>query len=107
MKEQVKTPEKELSREEIDSLPDTEFKTVVIRMFTELIELGCKMKKEMKATQTKIKENIQRINSEGKETRAQINDLGQNEEINIQLEHNEGIRIQKNEEKLRNLWDNF
>ena len=45
MKEQVKTPEKELSREEIDSLPDTEFKTVVIRMFTDLTELTCKMKK--------------------------------------------------------------
>ena len=28
------------------------------------------------------------------------------EEINIQLEQNEEIRIQKNE-KLRNLWDNF
>ena len=61
----------------------------------------------MRALQSEIKENSQGTNSEGKETRAQINDLGQNEEINIQLEHNEGIRIPKNEEKLRNLWDNF
>ena len=29
------------------------------------------------------------------------------EEINIQLEQNEETRIQKNEERLRNLWDNF
>ena len=29
------------------------------------------------------------------------------EEINIQTEQSEGTRIQKNEERLRNLWDNF
>ena len=29
------------------------------------------------------------------------------EEINIQPEQNEETRIQKNEERLRNLWDNF
>ena len=37
MKEQIKTPEKELSDEEIDNLLDTEFKTLVIRMLTEMI----------------------------------------------------------------------
>ena len=51
MKEQIKTPEKELSDEETDNLSDAEFKTLVIRMLTELIELNCKMKEEMKATQ--------------------------------------------------------
>ena len=63
MKEQIKTPEKELSGKEIDNLADAEFKTLVIRMLTELIEFGCKMKEEMKATQSKIKENIQGTNS--------------------------------------------
>ena len=33
--------------------------------------------------------------------------MGEKEEINIQLEQNEDIRIQKNEERLRNLQDNF
>ena len=33
-----------------------------------MIELGHKMKEEMKATQSEIKENIQGTNSEGKET---------------------------------------
>ena len=61
----------------------------------------------MKATQSEIKQNIQGINSDRKETRTQINNLEQKEEINIQLEQNEETRIQKNEEKLRNLWDNF
>ena len=51
MKEQIKTPEKVLSDEEIDNLSDAEFKTLVIRMLTELIEFRHKMKEEMKATQ--------------------------------------------------------
>ena len=54
-----------------------------------------------------IKENIQGTNSNGKETGTQINGLEQKEEINIQPEQNEETRIQKNEERLRNLWDNF
>ena len=53
------------------------------------------------------KENVQGTNSEAKETGTQINDLEQKEEINIQPEQNEETRIQKNEERLRNLWDNF
>ena len=77
-------------------------------MLTELIELGWKMKEQKKDTQNEIKQNIQGTNSEGKETRTQINDLEQKEEINIQLEQNEETRIQKkNEERLRNFWDNF
>ena len=61
----------------------------------------------MKTTQSEIKKNIQGTNSEGKETGTQINYLEQKEEINIQLEKNEGTRIQKNEERLRNIWDNL
>ena len=76
-------------------------------MLTELIELGQKMKKWMKDTQSEIKQNIQGTNSDRKETRTQINDLEQKEEIRIQPEQNEETRIQKNEERLRNLWNNF
>ena len=94
MKEQIKTPEKELSNKEMASLSGAEFKTQVIRMLTEMIELTGKMKEEMKATQQEIKQNIQGTNSEGKETGTQINDLEQKEEINIQLEQNEETRIQ-------------
>ena len=75
MKEQIKTPEKELSDEEIDNLSDAEFKTLVSRMLTELTQLGCKMEEEMKATQSEIKQSIQGFNSEGKETGTQINNL--------------------------------
>ena len=95
MKEQIATPEKELSNEDLDNLSDAESKTLVIRMFREMIEYTCKIKEKVKAIQSEIKKNIQGTNSEGKETGTQINDLEQKEEINIQLEQNEETRIQK------------
>ena len=55
-------------------------------MLTEMIELGQKMKGQMKTTQSEIKQNIQGTNSNKKETRIQSNDLEQKEEINIQLD---------------------
>ena len=57
----------------------------------------------MKDTQSEIKENVQGTKSDRKETRTQINNLEQKEEINIQPEQNEETRIQKTEERLRNL----
>ena len=101
MKEQIETSAKELS------LSDIEFKILVIRMLTELIKHGYKIEEEEKPMQSEIKKNIQGTNSEGKETGTQINDLEQKEEINTQPEQNEETRIQINEERLRNLWDNF
>ena len=76
-------------------------------MLTELVEYGWKMEEKVKAMQSEIKENEQRTNSDGKETRIQINGLEQKEERNTQTEPNEETRIQKNEERLRNLWDHF
>ena len=107
MKEQSKTSERELSDEEIANLSDAKFKALVIKMFTELIELGWKMKEQMKDTQNEIKQNFQGTNSDRKETRTQSNDLEQKEKINIQPEQNEETRIQKSEERLTNLWDNL
>ena len=40
MKEQIKTPGKELSDEEMANLPDAQFKTLVIRMLTEMTEFS-------------------------------------------------------------------
>ena len=107
MKEQVKTPGKELSDKEIDNLSDAEFKTLVIRMLLEMIDYVHKIKEGVKAMQSEIKKNIQGTNSKGKKTRTRITNLEQKEEIHIQPEQNQETRIQKNEEKLRNLCDNF
>ena len=49
IKEQIKAPEKiQLSNEEIANLSDAQFKTMVIRMLTELVEFGHKLDEKMK-----------------------------------------------------------
>ena len=70
MKEQIKAPEIiQLSNQEIANLSDAEFKTLVIRMLTVMVDHGCKIEEKVKAIQSEIKKNIQGTNSEGKETR--------------------------------------
>ena len=76
-------------------------------MLTQIIEFSCKTQEETYAVQSEIRQNIQGTNSDGKETGTQVNNLEQKEEINIHLEQNEETRIQKNEERLRNLRDIF
>ena len=49
----------------------------------------------MKAVLSETKENVQGINSNGKETGTQINGVDQKEERNIQPEKNEETRTQK------------
>ena len=105
MKEQIKAPKLEWSNEEKANLPDAQFKTLVIRMLTEFVEFGCKLDEKMKAMLSEIKENVQGTNSDGKETGTQINGVDQKEERNIQPEKNKETRIQKNQERLRNLQD--
>ena len=108
MKEYIKAPEKiQLSNKEITNLSDAQFKTLGIRKLTEFIEFGHKLDEKMKAMLRETKENVQGANSDGNETGTQINAMDQKEERNIQPEKNEETRIQKNEERLRNLRDIF
>ena len=111
MKEQIKAPEKiQLSDEEIANLSDTQFKTLVIRMLQEFTGYFNSIKKgpgSNKVTLCEIKKHLQGTNSDRKETRTVINGLEQKEERNIQPEQSEETRTQKNEKRLRNLWDNF
>ena len=53
------------------NLSDSEFKTLVNRMLTEMTEYNHEIK-EVRVIRSEIKENIQVTNSEGKETRTQI-----------------------------------
>ena len=97
MKEQIKAPEKiKLSNEGIANLSDAQFKTLVIRMLTEMVEYDRKVEEKVKAMKTEIKENVQGTDSERKKTKTQINVLEQKEETNIQPEQNEETRIQNN-----------
>ena len=79
MKEQIKTPEKELNTVEISNLSDAEFKTLIIRMLKELSEDLNSIKKtqsETKGALIEIKNKSQGNNSRVDEAKNQINDLG-------------------------------
>ena len=103
MTEHFKAPEIiQLSSEQIANLSDAQFKTLVIKKLTELVEFGHKLDEKMKAMLRETKENVQGTNSDAKETGTQINGVDQKEERNIQPEKNEETRIWKNEERLRN-----
>ena len=83
MKEQNKTPEKELNEMEISNLSDAEFKTLVIRMLQELtgyINAIKNTQAKMKAPLSEIKQNLQGTNSERDEPENQINDSEHKEE---------------------------
>ena len=94
---------------EKSNLLEAEFKTLVIRMLKELSKGLSSIKKiqsEMKDTVIKIKNNLQGNNSRVDEAENQINDLEQQEEENNQWEQEEK-GIQKNEDSISRLWNNF
>ena len=106
MTEHYKAPEKiQQSEEEIANLSDAQFKTLVIKTLTELVEFGQKLDEKMKPMLRETKENVQGTNSDAKEAGTQINGVDQKEERNIQPEKNEETRTRENEERLRNLQD--
>ena len=119
MKEQIKTPEKELNKREISNLSDAEFNTLVIRMLKELSEdlNSIKMiQSEMTDTLIEIKNNRQGINSTVDEAKNQINDLEHKEAKQNKTKNKkqtQPIRIKtrkknpKNEASLSSTWDNF
>ena len=85
MKEQIKTPEKELIEMDISNLSDAEFKTLIIRMLKELSEDLSSIKNvqsEMKDALIEIKNKLQRNNSTVDEAENQINDLEHKEASN-------------------------
>ena len=102
MTEHFKAPEKiQLSEEEIANLSDAQFKTLVIKTLTELVEFGCKLDEKMKAMPRETKENEQGTNSDGKKTGSQINGVDQKEERNMQPEKNEKQEFRKMRRGLR------
>ena len=104
MKEQIKTPEKQLSDKEIANLSDAQFKTLVIRMLIEMVEYGCKWGKS--EDQAKWNKEKYTGNQQGRGGNQDSNQWFGAEGRN-KPEQNEETRIQKkkNEERLRNLQD--
>ena len=68
-----------------------------------MVEFGGQLDEKMKPMPRETKENVQGTNSDGKETRTQVNSLEQKEEIDIQPEQNEETRIQKKKKMRRAL----
>ena len=87
IKEQNKTPGRELNEMEISNLSDAEFKMLVIKMLKETT-VYCnyiwKTQAEMKVALSEIKKNPQGTNSGGNEAKNQINDLEHKGGKNIQ-----------------------
>ena len=85
MIEHFKAPEKtQLSEEEIANLSDTQFKILLIKMLTELVESLRKPDEKMQPMLRETKENVQGTNSDAKETGTQINGVVQKEETSNQ-----------------------
>ena len=100
MKEQIKTPEKELNEMEISNLSDAEFKTLFIRMFKELskdLRNVKKIQSETKDTLSEIKNNLLGINSRMDEAKNQINDL-EHKEAKTTIQNN---KKKKNQKKIK------
>ena len=65
MTEHFKAPEKiQLSEEEIANLSDVQFKTLVIKTLTELVEFVQKLDEKMKPMLRETKEDVQGTNSD-------------------------------------------
>ena len=70
----------QLSSKQIANLSDAQFKTLVIKKLTKLVEFGQKLDEKMKPVLRETKENVQETNSEAKETGTQINSVDQKKE---------------------------
>ena len=107
MKEQFKAPKKiQLNNKEIANLSDAQFKTGNQDAHrTDWAWSQNEGKSERYSNWNKGKYTGNQQWQEGnKDSNEQF---GPEEKINIQPEQNEETRIQKNEGRLRNLWDNF
>ena len=92
MKEQIKTPEKELNEMEISKLSDAQVKTLVISMFKEPGKDLNRIKKiqlETNNTLIEINNNLQVNNSKADEAKNQFHDSEHKETKNNQSEQEE------------------
>ena len=108
MKEQIKTAEKEVNEMAISNLSDAKFKTLVIRMlkeFSEDLRSIKKIQSETRGMLIEINNKLQGNNSRVVEAKNQINDL-EHKKKQKTIEQEEE-RIQKSEDSISSLWDNF
>ena len=123
MKEQDKTPKKQLNEVEIGSFPEREFRIMIVKMIQdlgkrmevkiekmqemfnkELEELKNKHLEELKNKQTEMKNILEGISSIITEAEEQISDLEDRMVEFTVTEQNKEKRMKRNEDSLRDLW---
>ena len=121
MKEQGKNPPDQTNEEEIGSLPEKEFRVMIVQMIQ---NLGNRMKKiqetfykdleEIKSKETmmnntinEIKNSLEEINSRITEAEEQISDLEDKTVEITTIEQNKEKRMKRTEDSLRDLWGNM
>ena len=125
MKEQDKTPEKQLNEVEIGNLPEREFRIMIVKMIQDLgIRMEAKIEKmqemfnkileelknkqtEMNNTITAMKITLEGINSRITEAEEWISDLEDKMVEFTAAEQTKEKRMKRNEDSLRDLWDNI
>ena len=125
MKEQDKTPEKQLNEVEIGTLPEKEFRIMIVKMIQDLgIRMEANIEKmqemcnkdleelknkqtEMNNTITEMKPTLERINSRITEAEERISDLEDRMVEFTAVEQTKEKRMKRNENSLRDLWDNI
>ena len=125
MREQEKTPEKQLNEVEISNIPEKEFRIMVVKMIQDLgkrmeakIEKMQEMfkkdleelknkKTKMNNTITEMKTTLEGINSRITVVEEWISDLEDRMVEFTAVEQNKEKIMKRNEDSLRNLWDNI
>jgi len=125
MREKGKTPENQLSDEEILSLQEKDFRLLMLKMMQDIgNKLEAKMdnlqktlskeiqdikikQEEMQNTITEIKNSLEAANSRIQEAEEQISEVEDRLEEITNVEQKREKRLKTNEESLRELWDNI
>ena len=121
MKEQCKNPPNQTNEEERGSLPEKEFRVMIVKVIK---NLGNRMEKikqrfnkeleDLKRKQTmmnntinEIKNSLEGINSRITEAEERVSDLGDKIVEITTAEQNKEKRMKRIEDSLRDLWDNI
>ena len=121
MKEQTRNTEVQINEEEIDKLPEKEFRIMIIKMIRNVENKMEKMQEsinkdleelknkhaETNNTITEIKNTLEGINSRISEAEEQISELDDKMVEITSEEHNKVKRMKRTEDRLRDLWDNI
>ena len=121
MKEQGKNPPDQTNEEEIGSLPEKEFRVMIVKMienlgnriekiqemFNEDLEELKSKQRMMNNTISKIKNSLEGINTRITEAEERISDLEDKIVEITTAEQNKEKRMKRIEDSLRDLWDNI